>query len=83
MVDPFDRVYKASNETEKKGDVNLSSRDSDTVWKLLREGCAEFLKPFQYLNILMIFGQILTKPATTFLFSTQLKINKQTFHMII
>ena len=50
---------------------------------LKHDGCADFLKLFQYLNILMTFGQILSKRSATFLFSTRLKINEQKFHMVI
>ena len=64
-------------------DVNVCPKDSDTVWKLLQDGCADFLKSFQYLNILMTFDQILSKLFATFLFLTQLKINEQKFQMVI
>ena len=50
---------------------------------LKHDGCADFLKRFQYLNILMTFGQILSKRSATFLFSTRVKINEQKFHMVI
>lgn len=46
-------------------DVNVSYWDFDTVWKHLYEGCADFLISFQYLNILMMLCQTLSKRYTT------------------